>query len=242
MVLLKRIMHSRKHIANGLLLVVMLMIVGCCLWPHSSYAQDQPNGQEEVWRDEQWQEIQERVEFGKKKEKDAEEKEENTSDLNRDEGHVPANETLTKGIGYAMLALFVVVLLYLLFQIKFAPRDRKVQVRLEELVDHQVEDNIEADFDRLLDQAVRTGKFRFGIRLLFLDTLKWLNENQKIVWKKYKTNGQYVHELSSQSGLDAFKQLVWVYELIWFGHRDIDEAEFMRFKLLFDQFKTMKDE
>lgn len=242
MVLLKRIMHSRKNITNGLLLVVMLTILSSMLWPISSCAQDQPNGQEEVWQDEQWQEVQERVEFGKKKEKDAEEKEENTRDLNKDKDHVPANETLTKGIGYAMLALFVVILLYLLFQIKFAPRDRKVQVRLEELVDHQVEDNIEADFDRLLDQAVRTGKFRLGIRLLFLDTLKWLNEHQKIVWKKYKTNGQYVHELSSHSGLDAFKQLVWIYELIWFGHRDMDEAEFMRFKLLFDQFKTTKDE
>ncbi|MEN9640451.1 MAG: hypothetical protein RLZZ262_2320 [Bacteroidota bacterium] len=221
-------------------IVIALVALSMPFMP-KTLAQDSANNQTEAWQDDQWQRIQQNVEWGEKKQsKENQDRDDNP--IVTQKSHTPTDGRLTKGIGYLLVIGLVVVLVYLLIRMEFTRRDRRVQVTLEQLPNSELEDNIESDFDGLLRNAVQAGKYRYGIRLLFLDTLKWMNENQMIVWKKYKTNGQYASELSSFRMVTTFKQLIWIYELVWFGQRDIEESEFVRLKVLFEQFKTLKDE
>jgi hypothetical protein len=76
----------------------------------------------------------------------------------------------------------------------------------------------ELEIDRLLREAFAAGNYRLVIRIYFLGLLKRLDHDGIIVWKKDKTNRDYLSELFSKNHYyNEIKSLTGSYEQVWYG-------------------------
>ena len=98
----------------------------------------------------------------------------------------------------------------------------------------------ETDFDLLIQQAIRTGNYRLGVRYLYLKTLHQLAGKRFIELAADKTNYQYVREIGTHplhSGLqNDFAALTLNYEYVWYGEFAIEEAIYKRIETGFKSF------
>jgi len=95
----------------------------------------------------------------------------------------------------------------------------------------------EMDFDKLIQEALDQKKYREGIRLLFLHSLKLLTDEQFIHWQAGKTNHDYVDELSSGELKTNFNELSFYFDYAWYGNFPIREDAFNKTQQLFRSLK-----
>lgn len=105
-------------------------------------------------------------------------------------------------------------------------------------LDYSIHDeNIHAiDFDAALHEAVEKRNFRFAVRLLYLQTLKYLTDRKLINWQLNKTNVTYVQELNGSAYQQSFRDLTFQFENNWYGDLPIEESEFIQVRDHFYQF------
>jgi hypothetical protein len=87
----------------------------------------------------------------------------------------------------------------------------------------------------LLQRAIADGNFRLAARLYYLDLLKKLNEQGIIVWKKNKTNRDYLTEIFSRD--EYFEDVRWVtlaYEQAWYGEHALTPVSFQQLASRFE--------
>lgn len=107
-------------------------------------------------------------------------------------------------------------------------------------------ENIEdLDVNSLLHKTIAEGNFRLALRLYFLGLLKELNQQGVIVWKKDKTNHDYLSELSGKDFYyDEVRKLTLAYEQVWYGeHRlttELYQQLFAEFENLHQKLNTQK--
>ena len=94
----------------------------------------------------------------------------------------------------------------------------------------------EMDFDKLLQEALAQQKYREGIRLLFLHTLKLLTDKQFIEWRAGKTNHDYVEELGGELK-SCFTELSFYFDHAWYGNFPVREDAFIKTRQLFQSIK-----
>lgn len=111
---------------------------------------------------------------------------------------------------------------------------RKKPKELVEVYDLE-QDIHEVDFDKLIKDAVEREQYRSAVRYHFLRMLKIMSEKQIIKWNPDKTNHEYAHEISSDKLKQEFDYLAYVYENIWYGEFDIDQAGFEKIRQKFNQ-------
>lgn len=92
------------------------------------------------------------------------------------------------------------------------------------------------DFDAAIHEAVEKRNFRFAVRLLYLQTLKYLTDQKLINWQLNKTNITYVQELNGTAYQQSFTDLTFQFENNWYGDLPIEESEFIQVKDHFYQF------
>ena len=92
----------------------------------------------------------------------------------------------------------------------------------EEDDDDEVVDNIYEidDYATPIDEAVARGDWAEALRLVYLATLRRLDDDGRIHWEKYKTPMDYVAEADSES----LRLLTLHYLLVRFGHYPADES------------------
>lgn len=95
----------------------------------------------------------------------------------------------------------------------------------------------EIDFDTQLEQAVAQHNYRLAVRLLYLKSLKQLDDAGLIHWELHKTNSAYVAELADGSRRSEFSQLTRQFEYVWYGEFSIDAAIYQHINTLFQHFK-----
>ena len=135
--------------------------------------------------------------------------------------------------------LLAAVLLFALYRLFGADRQgvlgRKGQAATLDgvLAEHGI---ATVDLAALTDEAVREGRFREAMRLLYLRTLQRLSEAGRIRWTLDKTNRDYAAELRG-TGLEApFSTVTRLFERAWYGSLPVDadgfedaRAQFRRF-------------
>ena len=94
----------------------------------------------------------------------------------------------------------------------------------------------EINFDAAIDEAIGLRNFRLAVRLLYLQTLRQLNNTGHIAYKPDKTNRQYVQELANTTLQPDFEQLTRRFEFVWYGDFPVDEAQFATIRDEFKQF------
>ncbi|MNE27941.1 hypothetical protein D3C80_1213650 [compost metagenome] len=61
-----------------------------------------------------------------------------------------------------------------------------------------------------------------------------MSEKHLIVWDVEKTNTDYLYELQNQSQKEDFAYLSYLYNYIWYGEFELDEATFEKAKYAFE--------
>jgi len=89
------------------------------------------------------------------------------------------------------------------------------------------EDDIYAiDFPDSISEAVNQKNYRLAIRLLYLQTLRRMADQELIRWKPNKTNDVYATELAGSNYYSGFTWLTRVYDYAWYGDFPVQEQQF----------------
>ncbi len=95
------------------------------------------------------------------------------------------------------------------------------------------------DFDKMIEEAVKSGMYRRAVRLYYLKALKQLSDRSQILWEINKTNRDYLYELKSPQLRSGFEDITYVYEYVWYGNVEIDAEKFSKVRSTFNQFSNL---
>ena len=100
-----------------------------------------------------------------------------------------------------------------------------------------VENNIRtSNFKSLIAFAEKQKDFRLAVRYYYLWLLKSLTESEIIEYDVEKTNSDYHSEITSESIKNEFAYTSYLYNYIWYGEVNVNEAQFSRAKQAFINF------
>lgn len=138
----------------------------------------------------------------------------------------------------------LVLLLYLLLRNKVFNFNKKINNKAIYQEFSEDADINELDLESIFDKLMKEMKYRFAIRIRFLMALKMLVNQELLIWEKDKTNGDYIRELAKTDIVHDFRQLVIIYERIWFSEIEITASDFRILDTAFTKFNTKlkKDE
>ncbi|WP_395075841.1 DUF4129 domain-containing protein [Flavobacterium sp.] len=107
----------------------------------------------------------------------------------------------------------------------------------KKIIDYtEIEKNIHAvDFEKLIKNTLKSGEKRLSIRYYYLWLLKKMSAKEIIIWDIEKTNSDYLYEIKNQTQKDEFAYLSYLYNYIWYGEFDIDDAAFTKAKNSFEK-------
>lgn len=141
-------------------------------------------------------------------------------------------------IKYVFTGLVIAIVVFVIFKLigidfKFLTgKSKSIEVPYEE----SLENIHEINFDEQIEKATLDGNYRLIVRLLYLKTLKALNDQQLINWTPDKTNQTYVLEIIDVKNQNDFANLTKQFEYIWYGEFYIDKRNFEPIQQAFHHF------
>jgi hypothetical protein len=177
----------------------------------------------------------EEKESGKKRFGDDDDyEEEDSSNLSFNLG--PGAGLVAQLVFYGVIIAIIAILIFMIIKNVSRPGNRKIETSEAE-ISTQVEDINDLDLDSLLLKTLAAGNHRLAIRLYFLGLLKKLNETGLIVWKKDKTNRDYLTELfPKEQYFEDVRKLTLAYEEVWYGDHSLPTELYHQ---LSDEFKAI---
>jgi len=102
---------------------------------------------------------------------------------------------------WVLVAVFILIVLLVIYFI-YKKRPELFLRERKSLLPYEIaEENIyRIDFEKDMAAALAIGDFRASIRILYLQTIRYLADKQWIDWQIYKTPTEYIYELK-QAGL-----------------------------------------
>jgi hypothetical protein len=204
-----------------------------------SHAQDtQPNPEEKVWTDEEWKKAVEGIEYieNAKEQK----KEEDSNDFK-----IPENESSWDGewlksptTKVVVILITIALLIFTLIKLLGKTSNANAKVYMDNIsIEELTEENfIETDLEKLLRIALESNDYRSAVRILYLSTIQQLNTTGLILWKKDKTNKDFLREMRKHSDYKTFRDITLAYEIVWYGDRQIELQQFTSLKNIVDNF------
>ncbi|MDQ2658052.1 MAG: hypothetical protein M3Y60_11590 [Bacteroidota bacterium] len=177
---------------------------------------------------EKWKAIVGDVNYKEKEpEKKKKKKEEKTEESSAGSPALPWGGPLLRAMVYLVITAVIVALVYLVVRnISFDLKIRRTEITDADLT-NPVEDIQAIDVRTALERAINEGNFKLAVRLYYLDLLKKLNETGVIVWKKDKTNRDYLGELFARDYFfDDIRNLTFSYERVWYGDHELRSQSF----------------
>ncbi len=89
------------------------------------------------------------------------------------------------------------------------------------------------DIQELINNALANKNHRLAVRFYYLLALQKLSTKQLINWQVQKTNHDYIFELSNQNLRQQFRRVTNLYDYIWYGNFEVDEAAFAKAETAF---------
>ena len=119
---------------------------------------------------------------------------------------------------YSLMGIFILGIIFILWKSKFRGLLKANPKKLGGSAFNDLPENIEdINIDALIEEAMRAGNYRLGVRWCFLKSLQWLNKNKKIAWQPAKTNIDYQMELKDKNLKEDFTAISHVFEYVWYG-------------------------
>lgn len=97
----------------------------------------------------------------------------------------------------------------------------------------------EISFDTEIENALAQRNYKLAVRLLYLASLKQLNDARLIHWQIDKTNKAYLDELNNADQRQSFAVLTRQFEYVWYGNFPVDGHSFQNIRTLFIDFKKL---
>ena len=129
-----------------------------------------------------------------------------------------------RAIFYLLIILSVIWIIYRLAVVNnlfvFSSGKKPVEETEEELMESpgKIREKIEI--------AVRDGDYRLATRLLYIETLQWLDQLQMIRLQPDATNQQYVQQMDRTAKGTEFRQLTRVFDYVWYGKFPVSADKF----------------
>jgi hypothetical protein len=182
-----------------------------------------------------WERLKEELDWSerKKKKKKIEEKESPLQPKVPEIGMISA-----KWLKVLLFAILGGVILYLLYRLLAGrwQQNKNNSLKIEQLLEEGMEEAaMQSDLDRWLAQAEAIPDYRLSTRILFLQLLKTLRDNNQIAWRREKTNRDYLLELFNQPHYQEIADLTRQYEKIWYGEYTLERTAYLELKLRFEQ-------
>ncbi|RZK64421.1 MAG: DUF4129 domain-containing protein [Pedobacter sp.] len=142
---------------------------------------------------------------------------------------------------YSTIAICIGLVVFVIFKLAgvdfkwFAGKSKAVEVPYDE----SLENIHEISFDDEISHTLQKGNYRLAVRLLYLETLKHLSDKEIIDWLPNKTNLAYVKEMQGENGHEAFANLTYQFEYIWYGDFPVDKTAFTQIQQSFQQFNGL---
>lgn len=202
----------------------------------------------DAWNDQQWTKAKEGIDFTKpedqKKKKEIEEEEDTITDSDASATNFGdwLFETITSPIGKLIAILFIISLLMFMILRLMNGRSMngKEKIPSQNAIFWENPEEIpeESDMEKFLKHAFESADYKTSVRILYLIIISNLNENNWINWKKDKTNRDYLNEMRASNYYNGFRDLTLIYEVIWYGDKNISRNEFTRLNVLFQNYKS----
>jgi len=130
---------------------------------------------------------------------------------------------------YTLIGIAILVLLWVLF--KFLPVFNRKNIKHKEsliigLDDLDEEDIKSLEIDSDLEMALKNGDYRKAYRLRYLSVLKQLVNRNLILYRKEKTNYEYMLQLTGHDVYEPFRLLTFNFDGIWYGDLSIDKNSY----------------
>lgn len=147
-----------------------------------------------------------------------------------------------------IIAVFIVLLVFVISKLignnVWLKKNRKTtgrQVPIEELE----ENLLESDLMLWLKKAADEKNYRLALRIYYLMIIKELSVKGLIRWQKEKTNHEYLYEMRGHSSHQQFEELTGIYQLIWYGEKDLGDPYLIKashkFKDYFHSINTLNN-
>ena len=182
----------------------------------------------------QWDKATKGLDYGtdKKKEK---KKEKNESD---DDGK-PMSEIGSKYLqvlAFGVMILLLALLIIYIFRSSLMLKNTAIKRSGISLLEDLEENLQESDLERALREALEQKDFRLALRIYYLAILKEMSLKNWIVYKRDKTNYEYVRELGGRPSTALFRDITYTFERFWYGDIEIGETEYKEMSPVFSQF------
>jgi hypothetical protein len=92
------------------------------------------------------------------------------------------------------------------------------------------------ELELMLEKALQKEDYREAIRVYFIFIIRGLIVKDWIEWEKEKTNFSYLTEMRDKPLSVEFESTVSVYEIVWYGKRELTKEEY---KVLEPRFKDL---
>jgi hypothetical protein len=204
------------------------------------------NPSEKVWQDEKWNELKKEYTYNPD-EKEEEEEEEEEEDMLFEEHSSNSvidslNDFFTSPLG-KMLAIVIAASLLIFLIVKLIsgkPIIANNKIKPIQEIDLENPDELpeEDTLDRLLRNALERKDYKTAVRILYLRIIRQMAESNYINWQKDKTNRDYLNEMRQRSHYRSFRDLTLVYEVIWYGDKEIADLDYQRVSQLFSNYQS----
>lgn len=133
-----------------------------------------------------------------------------------------------------VIIAFAALIFFLFFnQMKDAKGNKKVHQDIDSIIPTEIP---KTELELLLEKALAKEDYREAIRIYFIFIIRGLIQKGWIEWEKEKTNISYLREMTGKPYREEFESTVSVYEIVWYGEREISKEEY---KLLEPRFKDL---
>jgi hypothetical protein len=143
------------------------------------------------------------------------------------------------------MIVFVIIISLLIYAIySFIQRNKRVTnlkvVSLGEQELQDLENNlVETDIDKFLRLALESKNYKLAVRLLYLGVLQNLHEAELIIWKKEKTNRDYLSEMRQHRAYSELRELTLAFDIVWYGDTEIPESTYHQLSQAFKSFNDV---
>jgi hypothetical protein len=135
--------------------------------------------------------------------------------------------------------LIALVALYFILRFFLKVNARNiVEGKTNKAIVHISEDDellLNQDLKALIKEAVENKDYRLAIRYYYLFNLQKLTDKELIVWQQEKTNEDYIREIQNETIKPTFIKTTRLYDFVWYGNFNINESEFNKAQVLFNQ-------
>jgi len=136
------------------------------------------------------------------------------------------NQEVLKVVVVSLVILALIFLLWKIFGNTRFLNNSKIKNGDFSFLD-EAEENLEnSDLEGFLKDALAKKQYKIAVRIYYLMSIKELMLQNYIVWKKNKTNFEYLNEMREKKEFEHFRSLTRAFEIVWYGDVEINENEY----------------